>query len=89
MPHFYCFKILHNLGQGITNFMFSNTLMFSHTQLPPSLLLHLPTFTSNHTLYHQPFPQSENAAFKKDINLYDEKTFYTRICAIPLCSKHY
>ena len=29
MPHFYSFKILHNLGQGITNVKLSNTLMFS------------------------------------------------------------
>lgn len=75
MPHFYCFKILHNLGLDITNFMFFNTLMFNHTQLPPSLL-HLPTFTAMHRLYHWPFSQSENATFRKCINPYDEKTFY-------------
>lgn len=28
MPYFYCFKILHNLGQGISNFMLSNPLLF-------------------------------------------------------------
>lgn len=26
MPYFYCFKILHNLGQGISNVLLSNTL---------------------------------------------------------------
>lgn len=28
MPRFYSFKILHNLGQDITNVKLSNTLMF-------------------------------------------------------------